>query len=740
MEISYYNGVTDTKSKAILEFEAYLEGIRSGIWQDEVIRYRRQPTDKAKKMLHAVTPAGVFEKRNSSDIIKTSGFINIDVDQKDNPEINLLEARAELYADAYLYAGHTSVSGNSLSLYFKINPSRHYDSFRAIEKHLFQNYSIIVDQAAKDVSRLRFVSYDPELHLNKKAKKWTDYLPREKQEPQRYDIEWISTQDDFDFVLDQIKSGHVNLAEHYDDWIKIGFSIFSEFGESGRSVFHIISSMSHKYNRETVNEKYDLISKANTMVTIKTFFWYAKNAGLQIRSPRTKKIVEIAQIRKKQIGKSGGFDTQIEASEAAKKYLKENELIEGVEVDKVVNEIINSKSDDKQVKSDLQQRIKTIVQVVIDRKIRYNLVTSKLEQNSLPMSDNDLNSLYLDCIEIDQTIKRELFNSVVFSNRIESYNPFHEFFEKHKHLKPSGLIDKLLDTIKDDMRIDGEPFKNYKQIFLRKWLLSMIASVYGTYSLMIAVLTGKQMTEKSNWFRWLLPDELRPYYAESKLDAGKDDEILMTTNWLINDDEFGGKSKQEAKKLKDLSSKQTFSIRRPYGRVHEDITRIAVLCGTSNDDEVLNDPTGNRRIIPIKVLSIDIESYKKIDKTELFIELYHEWEKIGDGWMLTPAEVEMLNKATSKHEQTVIEFDLILKNYEADNSYSYQVSSTDVKTYLETKTGQRLSVYKIGQSLTKLGFIKKTMRMNNSTLHCWNVRPIDQLGKLTDNLPADAPF
>ncbi len=290
------------------------------------------------------------------------------------------------------------------------------------------------------------------------------------------------------------------------------------------------------------------------------------------------------------------------------------------------------------------------------------------------------------------------------------------------------------------MRIDGELFKNYKQIFLRKWLLSMIASVNGTYSLMIAVLTGKQMTEKSNWFRWLLPDELKPYYAESKLDAGKDDEILMTTNWLINDDEFGGKSKQEAKKLKDLSSKQIFTIRRPYGRVAEDVQRIAVLCGTSNDDEILNDPTGNRRIIPIRVLSIDMDAYKKIDKKELFIELYHEWRNVGNGWMLTPAEVDLLNKATSKHEQTVIEFDLILKNYETDNSYSYQISSTDVKTYLETKTGQRLSVYKIGQSLTKLGYIKKTIRMNNNTLHCWNVRPIDQLGKFTDNLPADTPF
>ena len=57
----------------------------------------------------------------------------------------------------------------------------------------------------------------------------------------------------------------------------------------------------------------------------------------------------------------------------------------------------------------------------------------------------------------------------------------------------------------------------------------------------------------------MLPKELRSYYAESKLDAGKDDEILMTQKLLIMDDEMGGKSKKEVKRLKELTSKQTYS-------------------------------------------------------------------------------------------------------------------------------------------------------------------------------------
>lgn len=737
-KISLYSNVFDTQSTKFIGFEDYLNGIKSGLWQDQVLRYRNNKTPENKKLLAAVTPAGWFEKRQSKALKEASGIINIDIDQKDNSDTNLIEAREELYADPVIYAAHLSVSGESLSLYIKINAKRHYDSFCAIEKHLADKYQIVIDQAAKDINRLRFVSYDPDLYLNKAAKKWVDYLQKEKQMPQNWGYDFVTSKDDFDFVLEQIKYSHVNLTEDYNDWLKIGFALASEFGESGRNIFHLLSSMSAKYAQKDTDEKYTSILKTSPKTSIKTFYWFAKNAGLKIKSPRTETIAKVAKIRQKQVGTSGGFQSKNDANQAAIKYLADVEGITGTDVNEIVETIANLSIQQLAEKSDIHARIEVIQQIVKSKNIRYNVVTQLHEADTKAMNDNDHNSLYIDCLIVDNTIKREFFNSVIFSNRIECFNPFLEFFEKNKHIKPSGLVTKLINTIKDDMIIGDEPYPQFKHIFLRKWLLSIIASVNGTYSLMIAVLTGKQMTEKTNFFRWLLPQELRGYYAESKLDSEKDDPILMTKKALICDDEFGGKSKQEAKKLKDLSSKQVFSLRRPYGRVHEDSTRIAVLCGTSNDDEVLNDPTGNRRIIPIKVISIDIESYKQIDKTELFMELYHEWKQIGEGWMLSKEEVNLLNKATIKHEQTIIEMDLIAKHYEIDMSFSYNMTSTEVKVYLESRTQQRLSIYKIGQSLTKLGYVKKSKKVNGQVLQIWNVRSVDfrmDLPAINDKLP-----
>ena len=59
------------------------------------------------------------------------------------------------------------------------------------------------------------------------------------------------------------------------------------------------------------------------------------------------------------------------------------------------------------------------------------------------------------------------------------------------------------------------------------------------------VLAGEtQGTGKTHFFRYLLPNKLQNLYAESKMDNGKDDEILMTKKWIIVDDEMGGKSKE----------------------------------------------------------------------------------------------------------------------------------------------------------------------------------------------------
>ena len=184
------------------------------------------------------------------------------------------------------------------------------------------------------------------------------------------------------------------------------------------------------------------------------------------------------------------------------------------------------------------------------------------------------------------------------------------------------------------------------------------------------------------------------------------------------DDEFGGKSKQDAKRLKELSSKQWFNLRRPFGRTSEDLRRLAVLCGTSNDDEVINDPTGNRRIIPVNIIDIDTEKMDEINKIDLFIELYHEWREIGDSWMLSKEDIEILNNCTTLNEQPSAEEEMILKYFVPTTTLGGNaicLTNTEIKGYINEKNPHiQINPYKLGLSLKKLGFFKTEKKIGGN--------------------------
>ncbi|WP_423148624.1 VapE domain-containing protein [Rubrolithibacter danxiaensis] len=340
--------------------------------------------------------------------------------------------------------------------------------------------------------------------------------------------------------------------------------------------------------------------------------------------------------------------------------------------------------------------------------ISYNSITRNLEIDGKPVNDMVLNSVFIACKTIHSRANQKLVESILYSDYTKEYNPFLDFIETYQNdLLKENNINKLITSIVTDT-------PNY-DMFIKKWLCSMVASIYGSHSPLMLVLCGGQNCGKTEWFRRLLPEPLQPYYAESKLDAGKDDEILMTKKLIIMDDEMGGKSKQEQKKLKEMTSKQTFSVREPYGRVSIDLNRLAMLCGTTNDNQILNDPTGNRRILPINVLSINHDVYNSINKYHLFIEVYNLY-KSGYNYNLNREEILLLNQSTVEFESSCIEEEMILKHYTLPESdpekFVSDVTNSDIVVRIKNITGVNLNPKILGLVLKKLGFTQKRKKIN----------------------------
>jgi predicted P-loop ATPase len=205
------------------------------------------------------------------------------------------------------------------------------------------------------------------------------------------------------------------------------------------------------------------------------------------------------------------------------------------------------------------------------------------------------------------------------------------------------------------------------------------------------------------------------------LDSNKptDDELLMTQKLLIMDDEFGGKNKTEAKRLKELTSKRAFTLREPYGRKNVTIPRVAVLCGTSNERQILNDPTGNRRIIPLEVISFDFQLLNSIDRISVFMEAVY-WYNEGVTYHTNKEEIAYLNGNTQQFEQIRPEQELLQRYFRnpVDGESASFMSAMDIKVYLEKATQQRIILPKLVFELEQLNY----MRIQKEGRTGYNVR------------------
>jgi len=89
-------------------------------------------------------------------------------------------------------------------------------------------------------------------------------------------------------LIDLLKSSHTDITADYNDWLKVGFALASEFGESGRSYFHDISSINQGYSQAESDTKFTECLKSDSGRTdISTLFYLAKNKGITLFSHDT---------------------------------------------------------------------------------------------------------------------------------------------------------------------------------------------------------------------------------------------------------------------------------------------------------------------------------------------------------------------------------------------------------------------------------------------------------------------
>lgn len=84
-------------------------------------------------------------------------------------------------------------------------------------------------------------------------------------------------------LIAELRASGRDITADYGDWLKVGFALASEFGESGRRYFHDISSIYSGYERQECDKKYDQCLKSdNGKTNIATLFYLAEQQGVRL--------------------------------------------------------------------------------------------------------------------------------------------------------------------------------------------------------------------------------------------------------------------------------------------------------------------------------------------------------------------------------------------------------------------------------------------------------------------------
>ena len=127
--------------------------------------------DRQKKSLPVFCWSGTFEqgqRPKNDNLLQHSGRLQIDIDSLGLKQA--LEVRELLASDPHIEAVFLSPSRRGVKAAMQIpiclDDREHKQAFEAARRYIKEKYNLIIDESCKDVRRLCFFSYDPQLVLN----------------------------------------------------------------------------------------------------------------------------------------------------------------------------------------------------------------------------------------------------------------------------------------------------------------------------------------------------------------------------------------------------------------------------------------------------------------------------------------------------------------------------------------------------------------------------------------------
>ena len=168
--VTLFAHVRDVENPFYKEINEVLLSFKNGS-NKEKIEFIRSIEDKDKRnkekaKLKSICFSGEFSYRSAKNIINHSGFACLDFDDVDDPVC----LRDSLQDNDYIYSAFISPSGNGVKALVKVPKEIH--NYKKYYEAICETFDTKLDEKTKDISRVCYESYDPDLFINENSKEW----------------------------------------------------------------------------------------------------------------------------------------------------------------------------------------------------------------------------------------------------------------------------------------------------------------------------------------------------------------------------------------------------------------------------------------------------------------------------------------------------------------------------------------------------------------------------------------
>lgn len=690
-----FNEVTEQKD--ILKI---LSDIKIGVYQNAITYLRKSLADnkkeaaeRAKKSLPAFTPSATFNGGRKIEFLTNyNALMVLDIDKLEKEKLQ--QCKTKIRMDDFVFASFVSPSGNGLKIFVKVSSEKeqHKETFLKLQRYFEELLQVEIDKSGKDITRLCFFSYDPELYLNENASTFGCHSEQREGTSCAASKKTNNRQPTTD-----------NQETIYEHCVRFTEKKI-QFKEGNRNNF--VFALANNLNRKGISE-------AMALGYILADFGYdAKEVTTAVQSAYQ--------------------NTAEHNTDTFKPHPKKEKSERLISDRKNAGESSATKNPDGNFSDDEEEQPSYIdkLEMFLNNRynFRYNKVLGKLEFKTLkatkwkPMTDFSENSILREILKAKVKCSINSLRNLLHSDYCEMFDPFEVYFENlPKYEDETDYITMLADTVtttKQDL---------WRTCF-KKWFVAMVACVLDEKQVnqTVIVFSGKQGLGKTTWMEKLMPKQLKEYIFSGTINPNNKDTLIhLAECMLINLDELENLNRSEIGSLKEIITKTHIRMRKAYGHNNENMPRRASFAGSVNTSQFLNDTTGSRRFLCFEVEHIEYTHNIDIHKVyaqalKLHKENFRHW--------FNQEEIKEINQNNEQYQLRSPEEELLLTWFESatKETAQYFLNTTQILQMITNRANLNISdasVTKLGKALRKHGY-NRIMR-NNSYVYAVNFLDYD---------------